>query len=90
MWGDDAPDGVKGLSDSRRILTVGGQMEALILKGRLEAEGIPAHLSYDSAGAIYGFCRTNLGAVQVMVPEGFEEEARRVCRRIRESGRAPE
>ncbi len=89
MWDDEAPDGVKGLSDSRRITTVGGQMEALILKARLEAEGIPAHLSYDSAGAIYGFSRTNLGAVHVMVPEGFEEEARRVCRKIRESGPAP-
>ncbi len=81
MWSDEAPQGVRGSSDLRCIATVGGQMEALVLKSRLEAERIPVHLSYDSAGSLYGFSHTNLGAVHVMVPEAFEEAALLVCRK---------
>lgn len=89
MWSDSAPGGVRGPADLRRIATVGGQMEALILKSRLEAERIPAHLSYDSAGAVYGFSQTHLGAVHVMVPGDFEEAALRVCRDVQGSARGP-
>lgn len=90
MWGDKTPEGVRGSSDLRRIATVGGQMEALILKSRLEAERIPVHLSYDSAGSVYAFSRTNLGAVHLMVPEAFEEAALNIYREIRAAGEAPE
>ncbi|MCY3822891.1 MAG: hypothetical protein OXG62_03355 [Nitrospinae bacterium] len=90
MWGDKTPEGVRGSSDLRRIATVGGQMEALILKSRLEAERIPVHLSYDSAGSVYAFSRTNLGAVHLMVPEAFAEAALHIYREIRSAGEAPE
>ena len=90
MWGDKTPEGVKGSSDLRRIATVGGQMEALILKSRLEAERIPVHLSYDSAGSVYAFSRTNLGAVHLMVPEAFAEAALNIYHELRTSEQTPE
>ena len=90
MWGDKTPEGVKGSSDLKRIATVGGQMEALILKSRLEAERIPVHLSYDSAGSVYAFSRTNLGAVHLMVPEAFAEAALNIYRELRAAGGTPE
>jgi len=52
------------------------QMEAQIIKGRLESEGIPVLLSYDSASLVYGFTVDGLGAVKVMVPEYLAEEAK--------------
>ena len=61
------------------VKTVGGQAEAVILKGRLEAENIPVHLSYDSVGTVYGFFSTHLGSVDIMVPKSFEIAARNIC-----------
>ncbi len=90
MWSAEPPEGVRGSSNLRRIATVGGQMEALILKSRLEAERIPVHLSYDSAGAVYGFSQTHLGAVHVMVPEAFEAAALHIRQKIQGSDDAPE
>ena len=90
MWGDKTPEGVKGSPDLKRIATVGGQMEALILKSRLEAERIPVHLSYDSAGSVYAFSQTNLGAVHLMVPEAFAEAALHIYHELRAAGETPE
>ncbi len=53
-------------------------MEAQIIKGRLESEGIPVLLSYESAGLIYGITIDGLGEVKVMVPENLEEEAKEI------------
>ncbi len=54
------------------------QMEAQIIKGRLESEGIPALLSYESAGLVYGLTINGLGEVKVMVPEHLVEEAKEI------------
>jgi hypothetical protein len=51
-------------------------LEAQIMKGRLESEGIPVLLSYESAGLIYGITVDGLGEVKIMVPRNLEEEAR--------------
>lgn len=61
------------------VKTVSGQVEAMVIKARLEAENIPVHLSYESTGPVYGFSSTNLGRVQIMVPEPFESAARLIC-----------
>jgi hypothetical protein len=53
-------------------------MEAHIIKGRLESEGIPVLLSYESAGLIYGITVDGLGEVKIMVPRDLEEEAREI------------
>ena len=69
------------LSEETRLITVyvaSGQPEAQIIKGRLEIEGIPAMLRYESAGIVYGLTIDGLGQVEVQVPSTLAEEARQV------------
>jgi hypothetical protein len=54
------------------------QMEAQIIQGRLESEGIPVLLSYESAGLIYGLTVDGLGEVKIMVPKRLAKEAREI------------
>ena len=58
------------------IRIVQGQMEAQIIKGRLESEGIPVVLKYEAVGAIFGLTINGLGEVRVMVPAQAAEAAR--------------
>ena len=53
-------------------------MEAQIIKGRLESEGIPVLLSYESAGLVYGLTIDGLGEVKIMVPQRLAEEAKEI------------
>jgi len=53
-------------------------MEAQIIKGRLESEGIPVLLSYESAGLVYGLTIDGLGEVKIMVPKRLAEEAKEI------------
>jgi len=53
-------------------------MEAQIIKGRLESEGIPVLLSYESAGLVYGFTVDGLGEVKIMVPRDLADEAKEI------------
>jgi len=63
-----------------RLVTVctARQMEAEIIKGRLESEGIPALLSYESAGLVYGLTTNGLGEVRIMVPKHLAKEAKEI------------
>jgi len=56
------------------------QIEAQIIKGRLENEGIPVLLSYDSSSLVFGLTVDGLGMVKIMVPEKFAEQAREILR----------
>ena len=51
---------------------------AQIIRARLEDHGIPAALSYESAGIVYGLTVDGLGEVRILVPESFYEQARAV------------
>ncbi len=51
---------------------------AQLIKGKLESEGIPVFLSYDSAAIIYGFTLNGLGKVEIKVPEEYEGEAKKI------------
>jgi hypothetical protein len=53
-------------------------MEAQIIKGRLESEGIPVLLNYESAGLVYGITVDGLGEVKVMVPKHLADEAKEI------------
>ena len=66
------------MSTKERLVTVrtARYMEAQIIKGRLESEGIPVLLSYESAGLVYGLTIDGLGEVKVMVPKHLAEEAK--------------
>ena len=68
------------MSASEQLVTVCTvrYMEAQIMKGRLESEGIPVLLSYESAGLIYGLTVDGLGEVKIMVPRHLAEEAREI------------
>ena len=59
-------------------ICIAKQGEAHIIKGRLESEGIPVLLSYDSASLVYGFTIDGLGEVKIMVPEHLADEAREI------------
>jgi hypothetical protein len=75
------------MSASKQLVTVRttGYMEAQIIKGRLESEGIPVLLSYESAGLVYGITVDGLGEVKIMVPEHLAEEAKEILRISEES-----
>lgn len=68
------------MSADEQLVTVyiAAQMEAQIIKGRLESEGIPVLLKYESAGLVYGVTVDGLGEVKVMVPKLLAEEAREI------------
>ena len=53
-------------------------MEAQVIKGRLESEGIPVLLNYESAGLVYGITVDGLGEVKVMVPKHLATEAKEI------------
>lgn len=56
------------------------QVEAHIIKGRLESEGIPVLLSYDSSSLVFGIVADGLGEVKIMVPESLAEQAGEILR----------
>lgn len=71
-----------------RLVTVyrGNYLQAQIVKGRLDCEGVPALLQYEGAGLVYGITVDGLGEARVMVPEEVAAEAEAI---IADSG-APE
>lgn len=71
---------VNTMSEEAKLVTVcvARHLEANVLKGRLETEGIPVLLSYESAGLVYGITVDGIGEVRVMVPESMETEARMI------------
>ena len=60
------------------VYIANGQPEAEIVKGRLENEGIPAVLRYESAGIVYGLTIDGLGQVEVQVPSSLARDAREI------------
>jgi len=52
-----------------------GITDAEILKNMLESFGIPARVSYESAGKIYGLTMDGMGVVALLVPENRAREA---------------
>ena len=60
------------------VYSAGNHIEAEIVKGRLESEGIPAVLRYESAGVVYGIMVDGLGQVEVQVPSSFVQRAKQI------------
>jgi hypothetical protein len=60
------------------VYIANGQPEAEIVKGRLENEGRPAVLRYESAGIVYGLTIDGLGQVEVQVPSSLAQLAREI------------
>lgn len=69
------------MSKKAGLITVymaNGQPEAQIIKGRLESEGIPTVLRYESAGLVYGLTIDGLGQVEVQVPSSLAQDAKEI------------
>lgn len=69
------------MSEEAGLITVyvaSGQPEAQIIKGRLESEGIPVMLRYESAGLVYGLTIDGLGQVEVQVPSSLAQDAKEI------------
>ncbi len=60
------------------VYTAIGQPEAEIIRGRLEVEGIPAILRYESVGNVYGITVDGLGQVEIQVPVDYAHEAKQI------------
>jgi hypothetical protein len=60
------------------VYTAPGQLQAQIVKGLLEAQGIPAQLSGEGAGAAYGLTVGLLGLVEILVPANRAAEAEKL------------
>lgn len=58
------------------VYRAANEMEAQVVKGRLESEGIPALLRREAIGPVFGFSVGALAEVQVLVPAPLAERAR--------------
>jgi hypothetical protein len=58
------------------VAEVYGDLEAEIIRGLLQAEGIPVTLSKEGAGQAIGLQVGAMGEVQVLVPTDHVEKAR--------------
>ena len=66
------------------VYVASGQLEAEIIKGHLESEGIPAILRYEAAGLIYGLTIDGLGQVEVQVPHSLAHHAREILTDVKD------
>jgi len=62
--------------DTVEIYRAANEMEAQIIRGRLEEEGIPVLLRYEAAGPVFGLAVGALAEVRVLVPAALAEQAR--------------
>ena len=60
------------------ITKISGEFNGELLRGLLEAQGIPARLNEEGAGRAYGFSVGPLSEVEILVPKSKEEEAKQV------------
>jgi len=53
-----------------------GLLRAQVIKAKLEEAGIPVLLNYESVGPVIGITVDGLGAVHVLVPTRYADDAR--------------
>ncbi len=59
------------------VYRAAGELQAQIIKSKLTSEGIPAIFQNEALGTL-GFTLDGLGEFRILVPEGWEREARAV------------
>jgi hypothetical protein len=57
------------------VYIANGQLDAEMVQGFLKAAGIPAMISQESVGRVFGMTSGPLGEVNVLVPEEKTDEA---------------
>jgi len=60
------------------VFSASGEMEAHVIKGLLESNGIPCILKSDAATSVHAFTVDGMGEVKVAVLESRAEEAKRI------------
>ena len=60
------------------VFSASGEMEAHVIKGLLESNGIPCILKSDAATSVHAFTVDGMGKVKVAVLESRVEEAKRI------------
>ncbi len=60
------------------VFRASGEMEAHVIKGLLESNGIPCILKSDAATSVHAFTVDGMGEVKVAVLESRVEEAKRI------------
>lgn len=65
-------------SELVEVYATQGHLRANVAKSKLEAAGIPAMLSYDSASRVYGITVDGIGQVRILVRAEDAPEARRL------------
>lgn len=68
------------------VYTALNHLEAEVVRGLLESEGIPATLQYESVGLVYGLTIDGMGETRVYVPEQLEGIARQIIAEQSETG----
>jgi hypothetical protein len=69
----------QGEAKLERVYTAHGQLQAHVIKGKLESEGIPALLQYESQ--VFAVTVDGLGEVRILVPEQLADRAREIIAR---------
>jgi hypothetical protein len=57
------------------VIAIVSQLEAEVMRGKLESEGIPCMLQREAAGSVFGITIGPLGEVRVLVPEPLADRA---------------
>lgn len=60
------------------LTEVDGELNAEIIRGLLEAQGIPVNLSQEGVGKVYGLTIGEFGRVEILVPSDYLAQAQQV------------
>lgn len=71
-----------GFSDLVVVYRAKGLVDGEIIRGFLEAQGIPANVSQEAAGKIYGLTIGDLGVAEVLVRAQDEQRALELLREM--------
>ena len=67
------------------VYTAAGQAEAALIKSLLEAKGIPVMVAQEGAGVAFGLTVGLMGMAEILVPEKYAAEARKVIEALASS-----
>jgi hypothetical protein len=62
------------------VITIQGELQAEIMRGLLEAQGVPVQLSGEGVARVYGLTAGPLAEVDILVPEIKLSDAQEVIR----------
>ncbi len=70
--------------DYVKVYTANGPLAGEMIRGFLQAQGIPAMVIQESAGAAIGLTIGKLGEVQIFVPKKHQQEAETLLEEMEE------